>query len=281
MARHIVLFALAAGVVLTIGFEALAVPSQPQLEYRLSAEMGEALVATFPPSVSRDEAVRNFRLVPPVSGEAMWFDDVRELHFRPARPFEPGQRYRFVWPGPGSLMARLVPEASSSAEIPAAPVAARSVEPAREASPMLPTSEIAFFQKANGERVGLDGPRTSVGKAIEINLSTMVIQLFDNGQRRGVFEASGKGNPDKTPTPTGRFKILKKRGTIFSNISRVWMPLSLQFYGPYYLHAIPYYPNGKAVVTQYSGGCIRMAPGADKKIYDWADVATAVVVYGA
>ncbi|MBI2640888.1 MAG: L,D-transpeptidase, partial [Candidatus Sungbacteria bacterium] len=238
MARHIVLFALTTGVALTVGFEALAVPSQPQLEYRLSAEMGEALVATFPPSVSRDEAVRNFRLVPAVSGEAVWFDDVRELHFRPARPFASGQRYRFVWPGPGSLMARLVPEASSSVEIPTIPIAARSVEPAHGAPSTLPTSEIAFFQKASGERVGLDGPRTLVGKSIEINLSTMAIQLFENGQRAGVFEVSGKGNPDKTPTPTGRFKILKKRGTIFSNISRVWMPLSLQFYGPYYLHAI-------------------------------------------
>ncbi len=280
MPRRIIFFAFSIGLAVAVAWEAIGVQTLPRVEYRVTAEVGEEVVVSVGPAVSRAAAERAFRLSPPVTGRTDWDDATHELRFFPDDGFVAGQTYTLIWPGPGSLLARAVPDLGVSFRAEPSRLVSQT-EPETAPQPaVLPVADTSVFFKQNGERVSLDAPRVLQGKSIELNLSTFVLQLFENGERVATYEVAGKGNPKTTPTPTGRFKILKKRGLMLSNISYVWMPYSMQFSGPYYLHGIPYYRNGKMVTTQYSGGCVRLPHGVDQAVYDWAEPGTAVVISG-
>ncbi|MBI2623875.1 L,D-transpeptidase [Candidatus Parcubacteria bacterium] len=273
--------AFAVGLIVGVAWEALGLQALPRLEYRVTPEVGEEVVVSVGPGIHRAQAERAFRLSPPVRGQTEWDEAARALHFFPLDGFKPGQVYTLIWSGPGSLLARIVPEVGASFRAEPQRLAS-SVEPEPVSAPTpLPPSGDQVLTKHSGERVMLDPPRVRRGKSIEINLSLMTLQMFENGQRVAAFETAGKGNPKTTPTPTGRFKILRKRGLMLSNLSYVWMPYSMQFSGPYYLHGLPYYQNGRMLTTQYSGGCVRMPKGVDQTVYNWAQVGTAVVISGA
>lgn len=273
--------AFAVGLATAVAWEAAGLQALPRVEYRVSAEMGEEVVVSVGPRVRRADAERRFRLSPPVAGRTDWDEARRELHFFPDDGFAPGQTYTLVWPGPGSLLARAVPDLGVSFRAEPSRLVSQAESQAAPQPAVFPVADTSVFFKQNGERVALDPPRVTRGKSIELNLSTLTLQLFENGRRVGAYEVAGKGNPRAAPTPTGRYKILRKRGLMLSNISYVWMPYSMQFSGPYYLHGIPYYRDGRMVTTQYSGGCVRLPHGVDQIVYDWADVGTAVVITGA
>ncbi len=71
-------------------------------------------------------------------------------------------------------------------------------------------------------------------------------------------------------TPSGFYKILLKEVNKFSSIGGVWMPYSMQFFGNFFIHGWPYYPNGKPVASSYSGGCIRLSTDDAKEIFNFA-----------
>lgn len=123
-----------------------------------------------------------------------------------------------------------------------------------------------------------DGPPQN-GKYIEVDIGKMIITAYENEKPVLSYAVAGIGNPAVSPTPTGNFKVLFKHPKHFSSISHVWMPWSVNFYGPYFLHGIPYWPNGEKLNTQYSGGCVRLPEEADKAIYDFAEIGTPVIVY--
>ena len=50
----------------------------------------------------------------------------------------------------------------------------------------------------------------------------------------------------------------------------VFMPYSLQFYEDFFVHGIPYYPNGVRVTSTFSGGCLRLHDEDAKVVYDFS-----------
>ncbi len=118
------------------------------------------------------------------------------------------------------------------------------------------------------------------GKVIRTNLETMQIKLYDNGALIDTIPIAAKGKEGTFyQTPGGEYQVMLKERNHFSSIGKVWMPYSMQFFGNYFIHGWPYYPDGTPVASSFSGGCIRLKDEDAKKIYEWADTHTLVSVY--
>jgi len=119
------------------------------------------------------------------------------------------------------------------------------------------------------------------GKAIVANLESMKLDLYEDGKIKNTFDILGKGRPGTAwETPPGAFEILYKKENHFSTIGKVWMPFSMQFFGNYFIHGWPYYPDGTPVAEGYSGGCIRLANSDMEKVYDFGEVGTKTILLG-
>jgi hypothetical protein len=131
-----------------------------------------------------------------------------------------------------------------------------------------------------------DIPRTSgaiIGtkKALLADLETMRLTLFEDGVGVREFAILGKGRPGTAwETPAGTYAIQAKEPKHFSSIGGVWMPYSMQFYGNFFIHGWPTYPDGTPVALGHSGGCIRLATEDAREVYDFADRGTRLVVRG-
>jgi lipoprotein-anchoring transpeptidase ErfK/SrfK len=118
------------------------------------------------------------------------------------------------------------------------------------------------------------------GKMIRANLKTMEIRLYENGSLIDSIPISEIGREGTyRETPGGQYKILFKEKNHFSSIGKVWMPYSMQFFGNYFIHGWPYYPDGQPVSSAFSGGCIRLKDKDAKEIYAWSDLNTAVSIF--
>lgn len=120
------------------------------------------------------------------------------------------------------------------------------------------------------------------GKAIIVNLETMRLALYENGELRGEYPVLSRGK-EGTPweTPRGRYVIQTKEPRHFSSIGEVWMPYSMQFYGNFFIHGWPTFRDGTNVPPGYSGGCIRLETSDAKEVYEFATIGTTVMIDGA
>lgn len=64
----------------------------------------------------------------------------------------------------------------------------------------------------------------------------------------------------------------------FSTLGGVYMPYSVHLFGNYFIHGIPYYPNGTRVSSSYSGGCVRLNDNDAKIIYDFVTEDTPIII---
>lgn len=118
------------------------------------------------------------------------------------------------------------------------------------------------------------------GKAIRANLSTMSMELFDNGKLKDTLPIINKGKPGSYwETPGGLFEVTYKELNHFSTFGEVWMPYSIHFFGNFFIHGEPYDETGKKFTSLYSGGCIRLSDKDAKKVFEWVDTDTIVSVY--
>lgn len=118
------------------------------------------------------------------------------------------------------------------------------------------------------------------GKAVRANLETMVITLYENGKEIENIPIMNKGRPGSYwETPGGTFEVNYKTENHFSSFGNVWMPYSIHFFGNFFIHGEPYDTFGKKVSSTYSGGCIRLADGNAKRVFEWVDKDTIVSVY--
>ncbi|MFH0852095.1 MAG: L,D-transpeptidase [bacterium] len=138
--------------------------------------------------------------------------------------------------------------------------------------------DISFGSYFSGIFYSLVGGESS--KVIRINLYNKSLTLIDNGALVKQDKIAGAGHPKFSPTPTGNFKVLSKSKKVIS-YTGLFMPLSVRFKGAYYMHGIPTYRDGRLYYSEYSMGCIRIGPGLDQEIYDWADIGTNVQIYNA
>ncbi len=116
-------------------------------------------------------------------------------------------------------------------------------------------------------------------KFVEVDLRKMRLSLYENGEKKEEFPVLTKGKEGSWwETPSGSYYVLSKIPNAFSSIGRVWMPYSLQFYGNFFIHGWPYYPDGTPVATSFSGGCIRLANEVAQKVFQFVEIGTPVLV---
>lgn len=118
------------------------------------------------------------------------------------------------------------------------------------------------------------------GNFIFTDLDSQEIQIYQNGERTKSFHVRAKGKENSLfETPSGYYKIQGKEDNHFSTIGHVWMPWSMHFFGNYFIHGWPYYPDGTPVGEAYSGGCIRLSDNDAKEIFKIARIGMPLLVY--
>lgn len=115
---------------------------------------------------------------------------------------------------------------------------------------------------------------------VEADLSAMKIRYYEKGTVKFEADILSKGKEGSWwETPAGLYAIQSKTPNHLSSFGGVYQPWSLVFQGNFFIHGWPYYPDGTAVSSQYSGGCIRLADVNAKKLYEYVKVGTPVLVY--
>lgn len=118
------------------------------------------------------------------------------------------------------------------------------------------------------------------GSFIEADLSTMQLKIYIGGLLAKTVPILAKGLPGSWwETPAGIYKIETKETKHFSSIGKVYMPWSMAFQGNFFIHGIPYYPNGTKVSSAYSGGCIRLADSDAKDVYEIIQIGEPILVF--
>jgi len=122
-------------------------------------------------------------------------------------------------------------------------------------------------------------PHEYTGKHVVILLDTMMLELHDGTTTLSVLPILSQGKPGSYyETIGGVHKNDFKTPLHFSSIGHVYMPHSVHIFGNYFIHGIPYYPNGTPVASTYSGGCIRLANNHAKIVYDFVNKDTAIII---
>lgn len=118
----------------------------------------------------------------------------------------------------------------------------------------------------------------SENKVVFADFETMNLELFDKGEKVGEYKIQSIGKEGTAwQTPIGEFDMNYKEKNHFSSLGHVYMPWSIQFFGNYFIHGWPYYPDGTPVARGYSGGCIRMETEDAEKIYAFTDADTQLI----
>jgi lipoprotein-anchoring transpeptidase ErfK/SrfK len=128
--------------------------------------------------------------------------------------------------------------------------------------------------------------KKEVRKYIYIDLRKMTVSTVEEIGSESIvlntYTIISKGKPGSYyETPTGSYDIKSKEYNHFSSLGAVYMPYSMQFYGNFFIHGIPYHPDGTRVSSAYSGGCIRMNDNDAQEIFAFADYNTKVILLNA
>lgn len=125
-------------------------------------------------------------------------------------------------------------------------------------------------------------PKFTEGKYIDISISNQVMTLFEDEIKVNQFLiSSGKYG---MPTPLGTFSVKKKEPNHWSSTYGLWMPYSMNFYGAFYIHELPYWPSGYRegedhLGIQVSHGCIRLGVGPAEYVFNWSEIGTPIYVH--
>jgi len=122
------------------------------------------------------------------------------------------------------------------------------------------------------------------GKYIDINLTSQIMSIFENGQLIDSFMvSSGKKGME---TPAGNFSIHNKSPRVWSKKYGLWMPywMAVASDGSFGIHELPEWPGGykegaNHLGTPISHGCIRLGVGPAKQAYDFTEVGMPVIIY--
>lgn len=114
---------------------------------------------------------------------------------------------------------------------------------------------------------------------VVINLNTNTLTLHDTNRIVRVLPLVSQGKPGSYyETIGGEYISDYKEPLHFSSIGHVYMPFSIHLFGNYFIHGIPYYPDGTKVSTAYSGGCIRLSDNDAKHVYDFITATTSIII---
>ncbi|MFA4818096.1 MAG: L,D-transpeptidase [Parcubacteria group bacterium] len=126
--------------------------------------------------------------------------------------------------------------------------------------------------------------KITTGKYIDINLSSQVLSVFENGTLIDSFMIStGKRGME---TPKGSYQIRNKAPRVWSKAYGLYMPLwmAVASDGKFGIHELPEWPGGYKEGANHLGipvshGCIRLGVGPAKFVFDWTAIGTPVVIY--
>ena len=114
---------------------------------------------------------------------------------------------------------------------------------------------------------------------LEIHLSEMKIRPYKKGLLEKEVSILKKGEVQEWGgSAAGLYKIMSGNKLSFSQISEVYMPYALRYYGKYYIHGEPYYPGGQKTQYDISGGCISLKDEDAKAIYELTEINMPVLV---
>ncbi len=116
-------------------------------------------------------------------------------------------------------------------------------------------------------------------KHVVIQLNEMTLTLHDGTTTLASYSLLSQGKPGSYyETIGGVYENDYKTPLHFSSIGHVYMPYSVHIFGNYFIHGIPYYPNGSQVSSAYSGGCIRLTNEHAKIVYDFIEEGTPIII---
>ncbi|MBZ9572666.1 serine hydrolase [Patescibacteria group bacterium] len=114
---------------------------------------------------------------------------------------------------------------------------------------------------------------------LEVHLSEMELRAYKDGVLEKAVPILLKGDPQGWGgTAAGLYKIESGHKIGFSIVSDVYMPYSLSFYGKYYIHGEPYYPGGEKLVSDVSGGCLRLSDEDAEFVYETTEIGMPILV---
>lgn len=114
---------------------------------------------------------------------------------------------------------------------------------------------------------------------LEVNLPKMEIIVWQQGEIIKKVSILKLGNTESWGgTAAGLYEVLAKYRVAWSGAANVNMPYAIHFYGKYYIHGEPYYPNGQKLISDISGGCISLKNEDAETLYDLAQKEMPVLV---
>ena len=141
------------------------------------------------------------------------------------------------------------------------------------------TFSSVFFEKGD-DAFCFQPPLLTEERGVVINLSLSKVFLYDQNKLLYVLPLTYQSPENKWfVSPTGFYRIKTREKLHWSTIALAWMPYSMQYYENFFLHGIPYYPNGKKITSTVSGGCLRFQDEIAKQIYDFVKIKDQVLVY--
>lgn len=159
-----------------------------------------------------------------------------------------------------------------------APVPAPAVAPTAPAAAQ-PAPAAAQPAPATPRITDAPNPYRTTGRYIDISIAKQKMTLFQDGVPVEQFLVStGKR---ATPTPLGVFSVKNKERNHWSRTYKLWMPFSLQFSGPYFIHDWPsgYREGANHLGYRVSHGCVRLGVGAAEYVYNWSSIGTIVYIH--
>ena len=114
---------------------------------------------------------------------------------------------------------------------------------------------------------------------LEVNFPDMEVRIYKKGVLEKQAPILARGDAESWGgTPAGLYKVIARYVSAFSIVSEVYMPYSLHFYGLYYIHGEPYYPGGRPLISDISGGCVRLSNDDAKDIYELSEKGMPILV---
>lgn len=248
--RRNALIGLALAVLMTVGGVFLWREYSVEITYRSGPVLGDEIVLKLGKLADPDTVRDQFAISPDVLGELAWLPDEREFRFLPMEPLAPEVTYR-IYIGTRSWLRASVH----------------------------PGNVVFAFTTGRGAVEPILVPNAPHERYIDVNLATEQVTLVENGKPFAVYPVAAQGSPWTSPTRQGEFSVLSKEENHLSSLFNVWMPLSMRYSGPYFIHAWPYWPGGRRIQGNVSGGCIRMYDHDMREVYDWAQVGDPFVVH--
>lgn len=124
-----------------------------------------------------------------------------------------------------------------------------------------------------------EGQKNRTGNYVFVDLDTNILFLKNGTTTLKEFQLVSQGKPGSYyETIGGEYHSDYKVKTHFSSFGHVFMPFSIHLFGNYFIHGIPYYPDGTKVSSTYSGGCIRLRDDDAEYVYNFITQETPIII---